>query len=84
MDIINDCSKRVTDGEGKVIGYVVKTGSNPSFAELERREEALELALICAQDIVDAWPTLTMRTLGNMTKRIDTLRQALEASKIRE
>lgn len=43
--------------------------------------DADELVLICAQDIVNAWPTLTMRTMGEMTKRIDTLRQALEAAK---
>jgi hypothetical protein len=41
----------------------------------------LQLVLICAQDIVNAWPELTMRKLGEMTKRVDTLRQALEAAK---
>ena len=45
------------------------------------KEDAVELALVCAQDIVNAWPTLTMRSLGTMTKSIDTLRQALEAAK---
>jgi hypothetical protein len=43
-------------------------------------KEAMDLVLICAQDIVNAWPALTMRTLGTMTNRIDTLRQALEAA----
>jgi hypothetical protein len=43
--------------------------------------DSLELALICAQDIVNAWPELTMRKLGEMSKRVDTLRQALEAAK---
>lgn len=46
-----------------------------------QRAEAMELVLICAQDIVNAWPTLTMRTLGSMTKRMETLKQALEAAK---
>ena len=45
------------------------------------RMEAIELALVCAQDIVDAWPQTTMRTIGQMTKRIETLKQALEAAK---
>jgi hypothetical protein len=45
------------------------------------QEEALELVLVCARDIVAAWPTLTFRTMGTMTNRIDTLRQALEAAK---
>jgi hypothetical protein len=52
-----------------------------SEIEQSERDEALQLALVCAQDIVNAWPTLTMRTLGTMTKRIDTLKQALEAAK---
>lgn len=43
--------------------------------------QALELVIICSRDIVEAWPTMTMRTLGQMTKRMDTLRQALEAAK---
>ena len=43
--------------------------------------QSLELVVICAKDIVDAWPSMTMRTIANMTKRIDTLRQALEAVK---
>lgn len=45
------------------------------------RAEALELVEAYAQDIVDAWPTLTMRTLGTMTQRIETLKQALQAAK---
>ena len=45
------------------------------------KREARELALICARDIVAAWPTLTFRTMGTMTNRIDTLKQALEAAK---
>lgn len=49
-------------------------------AKANLRQEAMDLALICAQDIVNAWPTLTMRTLGTMTNRIDTLRQALQAA----
>lgn len=50
--------------------------------EEQNHKEALDLVLICAQDIVDAWPKMTMRTLADMTKRMDTLRQALEAAKI--
>lgn len=54
-------------------------------AELAQQEktrtEALALVFICAQDIVDAWPTMTMRTISQMTKRIETLRQALAAAK---
>lgn len=54
---------------------------NDRAARADQRAEALDLVLICAQDIVDAWPELTMRKLGEMTKRVDTLRQALEATR---
>jgi hypothetical protein len=47
---------------------------------LQEQLEAMELALVCARDIVNAWPQTTIRTLGEMTKRMDTLRQALEAA----
>jgi hypothetical protein len=62
------------------------THGNPPDLELPnsrkvQQAEALELVLICAQGIVDAWPELTMRKLGEMTKRVDTLRQALEAAR---
>ena len=53
---------------------------NAVLAQEVAEKEALQLALICAEDIVKAWPSTTMRTLGQMTKRIDTLRQALEAA----
>jgi hypothetical protein len=48
----------------------------------EKKLDEQQLALICAQDIVAAWPTVTLRTMGQMTNRIDTLRQALEAVKV--
>jgi hypothetical protein len=47
----------------------------------EKRKEALELLFVCVQDIVDAWPKITMRTLGQMTTRIETLKQALEEAR---
>jgi hypothetical protein len=50
-------------------------------ARIVSRQEALELVMVCAQDIVDAWPKLTFRTIGSMSNRIDTLRQALGATR---
>ena len=44
----------------------------------KKKQEALELVVVCATDIVNAWPKTTMRTLADMTKRMDILRQALE------
>lgn len=46
-------------------------------ASRKANREALEWALMCAQEVVDRWPTLTLRTLGTMTKTIDTLKEAL-------
>lgn len=41
------------------------------------QQEALELVLICANDIVDAWPKMTIKTIASMAGRIDTLKQAM-------
>lgn len=34
---------------------------------------------ICAQDIVNWWPKMTIRNIGMMSKTVDTMKQALEA-----
>jgi hypothetical protein len=47
---------------------------------MENKDQDIELALVCAQDIVNAWPKMTIRTISEMTKRIETLKQALEAA----
>lgn len=44
----------------------------------EARQAAFDLVLAYAKDIVDAWPKTTIRTLGQMTVRVDSLKQALE------
>jgi hypothetical protein len=44
----------------------------------ERKLRAIELVMICANDIVAAWPRMTIRTISSMANRMDTLRQALE------
>jgi hypothetical protein len=48
--------------------------------ESQKRMEALEMIASYAKDIVEAWPSTTMRTLGQMTQRVNSLRQALEAA----
>ena len=55
--------------------------STPTENILKQRLEELELVVAYAQDIVNDWPQLTMRQLGNMTQKVNTLRQALEAAK---
>jgi hypothetical protein len=44
----------------------------------KKYEEAIEFVLSYSEDIVAAWPTLTMRTLGSMTNKINALKEALE------
>lgn len=43
--------------------------------------EAIQLVLSYAQDIVEAWPTMTLRTLWKMTTKVEALKQALELLK---
>lgn len=47
----------------------------------DEKEEAQELALSYAQDIVNSWPSMTLRTLSQMTSKINALREALELAK---
>lgn len=49
--------------------------------ELEAQKEAQELALSYAQDIVNSWPSMTLRTLSQMTNKINAMREALELAK---
>lgn len=43
----------------------------------KQKAEALQLVFICANDIVNSWPNVTLRTLWTMTDKIDTLKQAI-------
>jgi hypothetical protein len=48
------------------------------LAKKELLTDQLELVLICARDIVKAWPQMTIRNKAQMSEYMDTLRQALE------
>ena len=47
----------------------------------QKKDENLQLTLSYAQDIVDAWPNMTLRTIRNMTERVNALKEALELYK---
>ena len=47
----------------------------------EAKLEKMELVIVCATDIVEFWPKLTMRMFGQMTKQMDTLKQAIQEFK---
>ncbi len=43
--------------------------------------EKIELVMSYARDIVNSWPNTTLRTMSQMTNRINALREALELAK---
>lgn len=44
----------------------------------EKRLEAMEYVIAYANDIVETWPTITMRTLWKMTEKVATIKEALK------
>lgn len=51
------------------------------IVELNRKLEAYKFLTLYVQDLVDMWPTVTMRTLGTVTKKVADLKEALDFSK---
>jgi hypothetical protein len=47
-------------------------------ARLQARNEALELVATFAQDVVDFWPLMTIRTIRLMIPKMAALKEALE------
>lgn len=47
------------------------------LAAAEKRLEAMEYVIAYANDIVETWPTITMRTLWKMTEKVATIKEAL-------
>jgi hypothetical protein len=45
--------------------------------ELEERNEQLEMVASFAQDVVDFWPTMTIRTIRFMIPKMNLLKEAL-------
>ena len=46
--------------------------------QAEKRSEAVEFVLMYAQDIVEMWPTVTLRTLWKVTDKVASLKSALK------
>lgn len=44
----------------------------------QAKQEALELVLSYAQDVVDYWPQMTLRTIRVMIVKMASLKEALE------
>jgi hypothetical protein len=59
----------------------IRADSDQRAQEEQTRQDAIELVLMYAQDLVDMWPTITLRTLGTVTNKINTLRLALKQVK---
>lgn len=47
----------------------------------EKRLESMELLVLYANDIVDLWPTITMRTLWKITDKVSSLKECLKQIK---
>jgi len=47
----------------------------------EKRLESVELLLLFVKDIVDLWPTITVRTLWKMTDKVSSLKECLKQIK---
>ncbi len=81
--VYDGCSLKGKDFLDEIIEE--RTEKNPEFPNMvegaKELNDAIEILMLCAQDIVDGWPTLTFRTIGQMTKKVDDLKQALEAIK---
>ena len=66
------------------IENISKPGIDPTAywkARAERAEkklESLEYVIAYANDIVETWPTITMRTLWKMTEKVATIKEALK------
>jgi hypothetical protein len=52
-----------------------------TIEDMRERATAMELVVSYANDLVKMWPTVTMRTLGTVTKKIADLKEALELAK---
>lgn len=44
----------------------------------EKRLDSMEYVIAYAKDIVEMWPSITMRTLWKMTEKVATLKEALK------
>lgn len=49
--------------------------------QAERKLEALEYVIAYANDIVEMWPTVTLRTLWRVTDKIASLKEALKQAR---
>lgn len=47
------------------------------IVELNRKLEAYQLVASYAKDVVDYWPSMTMRTIRVMIPKMDNLKEAL-------
>lgn len=51
------------------------------IVELNRKLEAYKLLGLYVQDLIDMWPSTTMRTLYKVTQKVADLKEALSLAK---
>lgn len=51
------------------------------IVELNRKLEAHKFVASYVQDLIDMWPTITIRTLSKVTQKVADLKEALSLTK---
>lgn len=72
MDIIKSETNEII-----VVGGNTSVNWRERALAAEKRLEALEYVVAYANDIVEMWPTITMRTLWKMTDKVASIKEAL-------
>lgn len=65
---------------GDTVSVTPVTDWKARALKAEAKLEAMDLVVICCRDIIAMWPSVTFRTIGRVTKALDTLAQALKAA----
>jgi hypothetical protein len=55
----------------------IRESTDKRQREEDQRKMGLELLATYAQELIDMWPTITMRTLWKVTNKIADLKEAL-------
>lgn len=55
-----------------------KLHTKPIEIVQDKKNEAKELVIMYAKDIVELWPNITIRTLWKMTDKVNSLKEALK------
>ncbi len=69
---------KTNTGETVNVTPVQSTDWKARAIAAEKKLESYEYLVAYANDIIETWPTITMRTLWRMTEKVATLKQTLK------